>query len=126
MYDEDDMEEERELILEEMKQLKTSAEWYLNPEKPIAVDPTAFGRNYFSRPSAPVNDDEEERELILEELKELKTMAEWYMNPEKPIEVDSTACGRNFFSRPSAPEYEEEEDDMEERNRILEEMKELK
>jgi len=119
-------EEERELILEEMKDLKTTAEWYMHPEKPVSVDPTASGRNYFNRPSAPMNAEEEERERILEEMKQLKTTAEWYMNPEKPVAVDATACGRNFFSRPSAPEYEDEEDDVEERDRILEEMKQLK
>ena len=115
-------EEERELILEEMKQLKTTAEWYLNPEKPVAVDATACGRNYFSRSSAPVNEEEEERELIFEDMKQLKATAEQYMHPEKPVSVDSTAFGRDFFSRPSALVSEEEE----ERELILEEMKQLK
>jgi hypothetical protein len=118
--------EERELILQEMKQLKTCAEWYMHPEAPVLSDATACGRNFFSRASAPVNEDECERNLILEELKELKTTAEWYMHPEKPVAVHPTACGRNYFSRPSAPEYEDDEDDMDERGRILEEMKELK
>jgi hypothetical protein len=119
--EEEDM-EERERILEEMKQLKTTAEWYLNPEKPVAVDAAACGRNYFSRSSAPVNEEEEERELILEEMKQLKATAEQYMHPEKPVAVDSTAFGRDFFSRPSALVSEEEE----ERELILEEMKQLK
>ncbi|VEU45059.1 unnamed protein product [Pseudo-nitzschia multistriata] len=96
--DEDDIDEERELILEEMKQLKTTAGWYMHPEKPVAVDSTACGRNFFTRPSAPISEDEEERELILEEMKQLKTTAGWYMHPEKPVAVDSTACGRNFFT----------------------------
>merc|ERR1719410_1653262 len=117
--------DERDRILEEMKQLKTTAEWYMHPEKPVAVDATACGRNYFSRPSAPVNEEEEERELILEEMKELKATAEQYMHPEKPVAVDSTACGRNYFNRPSAPE-QEDEDVEEERQLILEEMKQLK
>ena len=119
------IEEERERILEEMKQLKTTAEWYMHPEKPVAVDSTACGRDFFSRPSAPVMEEEEERERILEEMKQLKTTAEWYMHPEKPVAVDSTACGRDFFARPSAPEYQEEEME-EERAQILKEMKELK
>jgi hypothetical protein len=52
---EDDAEEdiERERILKDMAHLKTTAEWYLKPELPVAVDATCFGRNYFSRPSAP-------------------------------------------------------------------------
>jgi len=123
-YEEVDL-EERDRILEEMKQLKTTAEWYMCPEKPVAVDSTACGRNYFDRPSAPVNEEEEERELILEEMKELKTTATWYMHPEKPVAVDSAACGRNYFSRPSAAE-EEDEDMDEEREQILAEMKALK
>jgi len=120
--EEDDMDEDRELIMEDMKALKTVAEWYMHPEKPVSVDPTACGRNYFTRSSAPVNEEEVERELILEEMKELKTTAEWYLNPEKPVDVDSTAYGRNYFSRLSAPVSEEEA----ERELILEEMKELK
>jgi len=116
-------EEERQLILDEMKQLKITAEWHMHPEAPVVSDGTAFARNFFSRPSAAVNEEEAERDLILAEMKQLKTTAEWYMHPEKPVAVDSKACGRNFFDRPSAPEYE---DDMNERDRILEEMKELK
>jgi hypothetical protein len=123
-YDGEDM-EERERILEEMQELKTTAEWYMHPEKPVTVDATSFGRNYFSRPSAPVNEDEEEREQILEDMVALKISAEHYMHPEKPVAVDSTACGRNFFFRPSAPEYEDEDMD-EERERIMEDMKALK
>ena len=119
-------EHERELIAEEMKQLKTSAEWYMHPEKPVAVDSTALGRNFFTRPSAPTNEEEDERERILDEMKELKTITEHYMHPEKPVTVDSTVSGRNYFSRLSAPEYEDDEDDMDERDRILKEMKELK
>merc|ERR1719343_555506 len=110
-YDGDDNDtDERDRILKEMKELKTAAEWYMHPEKPVAVDATACGRNYFSRPSAPEydEDDMDERDRILEEMKELKTTAEWYMHPEKPVAVDSTACGRNYFSRPSAPEYDED------------------
>jgi len=112
---------ERELVLADAKNLKELAVWYMHPEKPIAVDSTACGRNYFSRPSASVNEEEEERELILEEMKQLKATAEWYMHPEAPVVSDATACGRNFFTRPSAAVNEEEE----EREHILEEMKQL-
>jgi hypothetical protein len=101
--EDEDIEEERERILEEMKLLKITAEWYMHPEKPVTVDSTACGHNFFARPSAPeYKDDMDERDLILEEMKELKTIAEWYMHPEKPVSVDATACGRNYFSRPSA------------------------
>jgi pyridoxine 5'-phosphate synthase PdxJ len=144
-----DMEDERNAIMEDLKQLKTTAEWYLSPEMPIVCDATACGRNYFTRPSAPtaydneddymttlsrvrdgldVQDMEDERNAIMEELKQLKTTADWYLHPEKPIVCDATACGRNYFTRPSAPEYDDdEEDDMEEeRQRVLEEAAELK
>ena len=145
-----DMEDERNAIMEDLKQLKTTADWYLHPEKPIVLsDATACGRNYFTRPSAPtaydneddymttlsrvrdgldVQDMEDERNAIMEELKQLKTTADWYLHPEKPIVCDATACGRNYFTRPSAPEYDDdEEDDMEEeRQRVLEEAAELK
>jgi hypothetical protein len=116
----EEMEEERERILAEASQLKEAASWYLQPEKPIAVDFTVFGRNYFSRPSAPEREDEddiEERELILAEANELKMVADWYRNPETEVTVYATACGRNFFTRPSAPV--EEEADAEERDAIL-------
>jgi len=143
----EEMEEERERILEEMKELKTTAEWYLNPEKPVSVDGTACGRNYFSRPSA-FDDDagavswegahlsldfesnyteeiEAERKQVLAEAKQLKEVASWYLQPEKPIAVDSNAFGRNYFSRFSAPE-QEDADDIEERELILAEVNELK
>merc|ERR1740117_1905371 len=145
------MEDERSAIMEELKELKTTADWFLHPEKPIVLsDATACGRNYFTRPSAPtaydnadnfmttlsrvrdgldVQDMEDERNAIMEDLKQLKTTADWYLHPEKPIVLsDATACGRNYFTRPSAPEYDDdEEDDMEEeRQRVLEEAAELK
>merc|ERR1740130_782695 len=145
-----DMEDERNAIMEDLKQLKTTADWYLHPEKPIVLsDATAFGRIYFTRPSAPtaydneddymttlsrvrdgldVQDMEDERNAIMEELKQLKTTADWYLHPEKPIVCDATACGRNYFTRLSAPEYDDDEEDgmEEERQRVLEEVAELK
>lgn len=122
----EEMEEERKRVLAEAKQLKEVASWYLQPEKPIAVDSTVFGRNYFSRLSAPEQedvDDIEERELILAEVNELKMVADWYRNPEKEVTVYATACGRNFFNRPSAPI--EDEGDAEEREEILADAAEL-
>jgi len=115
--------EERELILAEVNELRMVAEWYQHPEKEVTVYVTATGRNYFSRPSAPVEEDSEEREQILADAAELLRVAQWYMHPEEPVTVYATACGRNYFSRPSTPEEEEME---EERERILEEMKQLK
>jgi len=122
-----DMEEERNAIMEDLKQLKMTAEWFLHPEKPIVSDATSCGRNYFTRPSAPQYDDddeEEERVCVLGEMKQLKTTAEWFLHPEKPIVTDGTACGRNYFTRSSAPVFDDA--DEEERERIMEDMKELK
>merc|ERR1712157_65353 len=121
-----EMEEERKRVLAEACELKKMASWYREPEKPIAVDSTVFGRNYFSRPSAPEQedlDDIEERELILAEVNELKMVADWYRDPEKEVTVYATACGRNYFTRPSAPV--EDEVDAEEREEILADATEL-
>merc|ERR1712238_436155 len=128
-YDDDDddqvMEDERNAIMEESRQLKTTADWFLHPEKPIITDGTSCGRNYFSRSSAPGFDDanENERELIMEEMKELKTTATWYLHPEKKVVVmNSASCGRNYFTRASAPKHIMEE----ERELVLAESAELK
>jgi hypothetical protein len=121
-----DHSQEHRRIIEDMKQLKTMAEWYHHPEKPVAIDGFACGRNYFTRPAAPQYEtDMEERDLILVEAKELKKVAEWYLCPEKPVEVDAAATGRNVFSRASAPDYESE-GEMEENNRNMNELKRLK
>ena len=119
--------EERARILADAQQLKKLAVDYLHPEKPVVTtDPCAFGRNYFTRPSAPEFEDESERAQILEEMKQLKKLAVDYLHPEKPVLTsDPCAFGRNFFSRPSAEEYEDE-DEMDERDEILEKMKQLK
>merc|ERR1712176_444520 len=109
-------------------ELKMEAEWYRNPEKEVTVYATACGQNYFTRPSAPVEDevDAEEREQVLADASELLNVAKWYMHPEKPVTVYATACGRNFFSRPAAEEEDEDDVDMDERLRILEDAKQLK
>ena len=122
--------EERTRILEEAKQLKKLAMDYHHPEVPIVTtDPTACGRNFFTRFSAPEQEsveEAEERVRILEEAKQLKKLAVDYHHPEVPIvTTDPAACGRNFFTRFSAPEQESVED-AEERVRILEEAKQLK
>jgi hypothetical protein len=117
----DEYDEERALVLEEMSQLKTLAVHFMHPEKPVAVDPAAFGRNYFSRASAPSGEDfeeAEERNRLLSEAMSLKTYPSHYAHPEKPVETDATAFGRNYFSRMSAPEQEGLED-SEERAHVL-------
>ncbi|KAL3937591.1 MAG: hypothetical protein SGBAC_007331 [Bacillariaceae sp.] len=119
-------------ILQDAANLKQLAVDYLHPELPVATttDPAACGRNYFSRPSAPEQEDvemEEERTKILQEMAQLKQLAVDYLHPELPVVTtsDPTACGRNYFSRPSAPEQEDEEM-MDEREEILEELAQLK
>jgi hypothetical protein len=116
-----DEEYERDLIMEELAELKKYATWYQHPEKPVEVDPTTSGRNYFARASASAHEDldeEYERDLIMEELAELKKYATWYQHPEKPVEVDSTSFGRNYFTRASAAD-EETFEEAEERAQIL-------
>merc|ERR1712134_35766 len=104
------------------------ADWYRNPEKEVTVYATACGRNFFTRPSAPIGDetDPKVREEILADAAELLKVAEWHMYPEKPVTVYATACGRNFFSRPSAPQFEADDELEEERLRILADAKQLK
>ena len=122
--------DERQRILEEAALLKQYADFHLHPEKPVVTtDPATFGRNYFSRPSAPDQEsleESEERARVLEEAALLKKYAKFHLHPELPVEsTDATACGRNFFSRPSAPDQESLEE-SEERARILEEAAQLK
>ena len=111
--------------------LKMYAGFHLHPERPIksTADPTAFGRNYFMRDSAPDQmsvEESEERAQILEETAMLKKYAEFYLHPERPVEsTDATACGRNYFTRASAPEYYDKEE-AEERDLVLAEAAMLK
>merc|ERR1719506_629366 len=57
--DDDELDDERERVLEEVAELKKVAGWHLYPESKIDVDPTTFARNYYSL-LAPVEDDLEE------------------------------------------------------------------
>jgi hypothetical protein len=118
--EDDDYMEEHDRILAELSELKKVAGWYNHPEKPVACeDPCAYGRNYFERASAPLDEEEKERQQVLSDAAELKKIAHWYMYPDKPVVCDDPcATARNYFSRPSAPEYENE-DVMEERQRVL-------
>lgn len=119
----------RSEILEDAAQLKNLAVDYLCPEKPVAIDPCLFGRNFFSRPSAPVQhskNEMEERARIIEDAKSLKQLAIDYLHPELPVVTSDRFCtGRNFFSRFSAVPKEEEEESAE-RTHILEDAAALK
>jgi len=67
----------------------------------------------------------EERREILKDAQLLKQYASFHLHPEAPVTSNGNACGRNYFSRPSALEYDSLEE-MEERNKILEEAALLK
>lgn len=100
--------EEHAKILADAAALKKLAVDHSHPEVGIAaVDPTAFGRNYFERPSAPAvetQEETEERAAILADASALKKLAVDYAHPEVGvITTDPTACGRNYFDRASAP-----------------------
>ena len=126
--DQEDEEDEREQILQDMKALKQNAIQYRHPEKPLEIDPTVFGRNYFGRASAADKESfaaAEERARIIAEATQLKKMATMYLHPELPVETDACAFGRNYYSRPSAEEYESVEESQE-RARVLEEAANLK
>ena len=148
-------EEERDLILEEMKQLKKLATDYLHPELPVEItDPCACGRNYFTRPSAPQYEEEkqmkvkngvlvqeyddlmnelaeeydtiqQERNNVMEDMERLKSLAQDYLQPERAVQVNPLASYRNYFTRPSAAPQESLEE-SEERMRILADAQNLK
>jgi len=121
------MDDERESILVEAAELKKMADWYHNPSQPVVSNGFATARNFFTRLSAPEEEDDDmddERESILVEAAELKKMADWYHNPNQPVVRDGFATGHNYFTRPAAPEYDE--DTEEEHERILADAKELK
>jgi len=116
-------------VMQDVKELKKLAEDYLHPERPVEVDPSALGRNYFSRPSAPeqtTEEEEAERAQVLADAQQLKQLAVDYLHPEIKVTVtDPSALGRNYFSRPSAPEWTTEEDEAE-RAQILADAQQLK
>ena len=116
-YDEDldeeweEFQKERNRILEDAKNLKQMATFYLHPGAPVEVDGFATARCYFDRASAPTNEDHDEeweefkkqRSSILEDAKNLKQMASFVLHPEAPVEVDGFATARCYFDRASAP-----------------------
>jgi len=114
-------EEERQLILNDAHQLHMLAMDFLHPERPIVTsDPTACGRNYFHRASAPNNAIEAERQLILQDAQELHRLAVDYLHPERPVVMSAINCARNYFDRPSAV-AQTSWDEEEERDHVLEE-----
>ena len=119
-------EEEVARILADARALKNLAVDYLQPERPVQVDPMLFGRNYFTRPSAPTSEDDEERNQILADAMALKQLAVDYLHPEKPVVAsDPCATGRNYFSRFSA-EGVDDEGLASERDQILADAESLK
>merc|ERR1712238_527122 len=125
--EDDCMDDERECILAEAAELKKMANWCNNPSQPVVSNGFATARNFFTRLSAPEEEDDDmddKRESILVEAAELKKMADWYHNPNQPVVSNGFATGRNYFTRPAAPEYDE--DTEEEHERILADAMELK
>ena len=94
------------MILKDAKALKQLAFEYTYPESPVTTSAECFGRNYFSRPSAPEQEsveEAEERAAILADAAALKKHAVMYAHPEAPVTTSAECYGRNYFSRPSAP-----------------------
>jgi uncharacterized protein (UPF0212 family) len=100
-------------VLADAAALKKSAVDYMHPEIGVeTTDATLFGRNYFSRPSAPEQEDASEaaeRATILAEAASLKQSAVDYLHPEIGVKTSPECFGRNYFTRYSSPlEYEHE------------------
>merc|ERR1712157_188193 len=101
--------EERVQILADAAALKKEAVYYNSPEAPVHVDPTAFGKNFFTADSDS-EVDEKEREQILVEANMLKELATNYQHPEVKVKTsDTTLFGRNYFNRFDATEVVEED-----------------
>merc|ERR1711862_996027 len=102
--------EERAQILADAAALKKEAAYYNSPEAPVHVDPTAFGKNFFTADSDS-EVDEKEREQILVEATMLKELVTNYQHPEVKVDSsDATLFGRNYFDRFDGSEVVEEED----------------
>jgi hypothetical protein len=114
---------ERAQILADALALKKHASAYSHPEVGVrSSDGACYGRNYFTRYSAPEMEDDEfadERAEILADAAALKKAAMDYRHPELGVSVqDATLFGRNYFTRYSAPDVEDA-DDANERAQIL-------
>jgi len=128
--EEDDFADERAEVLAESAALKNLAADYMHPEAGVTTaDGSAFGRNWFNRPSAAeaeIDEEADERALVLAEAAALKQSAVAYLRPEVGVASAAGACfGRNYFSRYSAPEAEED-DLADERAKVLAEAAALK
>jgi hypothetical protein len=101
---EDELWEERLLVLAEARQLKEAATYWLHPEVPVTSSTGA--RCYFDRFSSPDVETEEEadeKNAVLEDAAALKKAAFMFQHPEAPVVVEDATCfGRNYFTRPSA------------------------
>lgn len=122
--------EQKTHALEDALIFQQYAKYHLHPERRVVTtDPAAYGRNYFTRPSAIPQETPqqmEERNAVMEDVEIFKATARYHMHPELPvITTDPMARGRNYFERPSAPEQETAEE-MEERNRIMKELAALR
>merc|ERR1739838_91288 len=93
--------------------LKKLAVDYAHPEDPVLIsDSSVFGRNYFSRSSAPEQEDDEDAEecaVALADAISLKKLAVDYAHPEMPVKIDPSVFGRNYFCRPSASQHLEKQ-----------------
>ena len=115
-------------VLEDANAFHQLAVEYLHPELPLIIYATTMGRNYFTRGSSPEFEslgDVQARTEVMEELKAFKELARDFLHPELPVIVYATSTGRNYFSRPDAQQSENLED-MEERDRIMTDIKALK
>merc|ERR1711957_243323 len=114
--EEDDLADERAEILAEAGALKNLATSYMHPEVVVtATDATLFGRNWFSRPSAPEvesGEEADERALVLVEAAALRKSAMDYTSPEVGVATTDAACSRNYFNRYSAAETDDCEDEV--------------
>lgn len=118
----------RQQVLEDANAFHQLAVEYLHPELPLIIYATATGRNYFTRGSGPEYEslgDQQVRVQIMDELKTFKQLARDYLHPELPVVVYGTSTGRNYYTRPDA-EMNESPEDVEERERILADVKALK
>ena len=100
--------EEKNMLMEDIDNLKRLARDYLHPELSVVTsDPAACARCYFDRASAPMQETKEEMEehdRVMADVAELRRLARDYLHPELPVVTsDPSACARCYFDRASAP-----------------------
>ena len=114
---EDEEWNERLQILEDARNLKKVAEFFLQPEQPVKVDSTACARAYpYASELQETWEEAEDRAEILADAAALKATAVQYLQPELPVAVDALASARCY---PFAPELQETFEEAEERAQIL-------